>query len=562
MTRAGDPTSSSAAQQADAGRLGADRPRRVLLRGGSVYAPGTPFATAALTVGSEIAWIGGEEGAAAHADSVDTVVDLNGRLVTPGFVDAHVHLAATGFALESLDLSGARSPREALDALAAAADRSTGSIVLAFGWDETTWTEPRALSLEEVDRAVGQRAAYLSRVDSHSAVVSSGLLRHDPSISKREGWHGDGRVERDAHHAARQVTHRLQSPADRERALRRALDTAASRGITSVHELNAPHIAPFSDFAAIAAITALPAPEVVGYWGERLGGEGLESDGALPLAGFAGDLTVDGAIGSRTAALHAPYADSDTSGHLYLTRDEVAEHVEFCTRRGVQAGFHVIGDRALAETVDGLLGAEQAVGTDAFVAARHRLEHVEMPTPEQVAVLARLGVVASVQPAFDAAWGGAGRLYETRLGAQRARPMNPFGSMARAGVVLAFGSDSPVTPLDPWGGVRAAAFHCEPSERLPVKAAFSAATRGGHRARRDDAAGVLAPGAEATYAVWEVEPLSVQTPGERVATSSIDPRAGVPELPDLQPDAALPRCALTVVAGSVVYDALDGGGDR
>ena len=538
---------------------------RVLLRGGSVYAAEVPFATAMLTVEDEVAWIGDEDGAAAHADTADAIVALDGRLVTPGFVDAHVHLAATGFALESLDLSGVGSRGEALDALAAGADRSTGQVLLAFGWDETTWVEPRALTREEVDRAVGEQAAYVARVDSHSAVVSSGLLRHDPSITEREGWHGDGRVERDAHHAARQVTHRLQTPADRDRALSRALDAAASRGITSVHELNAPHIAPFSDFAAIAAITARsPAPEVVGYWGELLGGRGLETDpdgdSPQPLAGFAGDLIVDGAIGSRTAALHEPYADADTSGHLYLTRDQVAEHVAFCTRRGLQAGFHVIGDRAMTETVAGLVAAEDMTGTDAMVAARHRLEHVEMPTPEQLAVLARLGVVASVQPAFDAAWGGAGRLYETRLGAERARPMNPFASMARAGVVLAFGSDSPVTPLDPWGAVRAATYHCEPSERLTPAAAFEAATRGGHRARGDDTAGVLTTGAAATYAVWDVDgPLRLGTPDAGTAATGEPAAAAV--LPDLHPDAVLPRCARTVVAGVAVYDAssLDGG---
>ena len=538
-----------------------DTSARVLLRRGSVYSPGAPFATAVLTVGSEVAWVGDEEAAATYVDTADAVVDLDGRLVTPGFVDAHVHLASTGFALESLDLSGSRSLVEALEALSRYAAERPGGVLQAFGWDETRWPEGRPMTRGEVDRAVGERAAYLSRVDSHSAVVSSELLRADPTIASREGWSADGRVERDAHHAVRAAIHRLQSPGDREHALRRALAAAAARGITSVHELNAPHIAPFSDFAALARIAAEGiVPEVVGYWGELLGGEALTAGDGLPdagveLHGFAGDLTVDGAIGSRTAALHAVYADADTAGHLYLDREQVADHVEFCTRQGVQAGFHVIGDRALSETVAGLTAAAERVGTDAVVAARHRLEHVEMPTADDLSALARLGVVASVQPAFDAAWGGPGELYETRLGPTRALPMNPFGSMARAGIVLAFGSDSPVTPLDPWGAVRAAAFHHEPSERLTARAAFSAATRGGHRARRDDTGGVLAPGAPASYAVWDVPtPLTVQVPDDRVTAWSTDPRAGVPVLPDLHPDIELPRCVRTVVTGTPVYD--------
>ena len=139
-----------------------------------------------------------------------------------------------------------------------------------------------------------------------------------------------------------------------------------------------------------------------------------------------------------------------------------------CTERDLQAGFHVIGDRAMAETVAGFETAADKLGEDAVIRARHRLEHVEMPTPEGIAALARLGVVASVQPAFDAAWGDAGELYERRLGVDRAHPMNPFGSMHRAGVVLAFGSDSPITPIDPWAGVRAAAYHHAEDERMTV----------------------------------------------------------------------------------------------
>jgi predicted amidohydrolase YtcJ len=147
-----------------------------------------------------------------------------------------------------------------------------------------------------------------------------------------------------------------------------------------------------------------------------------------------------------------------------------------------------------------------------------------------------------------------GQLYERRLGERRAAAMNPFASMHRAGVALAFGSDSPVTPFDPWGAVRAAAFHHDDAERLTVRAAFNAHTRGGHRARRSDEAGVLRPGAEATYAVWELaSDLTVQTPDARVASWSTDLRAGVPVLPDVHPHAELPTCVQTVVGGRVVY---------
>ncbi len=139
--------------------------------------------------------------------------------------------------------------------------------------------------------------------------------------------------------------------------------------------------------------------------------------------------------------------------------------------------------------------------------------------------------------------------------------MNPFAAFGAAGVVLAFGSDSPVTPLGPWAAVRAAAFHRTPGSRITVRAAFAAHTRGGWRALRPDAAGVpadeqgvLAPGAAATYAVWGAGELVVQTPDSRVAAWSTDERAGVPGLPDLTPGEPLPACLRTVVRGATVYD--------
>jgi predicted amidohydrolase YtcJ len=189
-------------------------------------------------------------------------------------------------------------------------------------------------------------------------------------------------------------------------------------------------------------------------------------------------------------------------------------------------------------------------------AATVRVEHAEMVDDGHVAALARLGVVASVQPGFDAAWGGTDGMYAHRLGVERAVPMNPFGRMSGAGVVLAFGSDAPVTPVDPWGGVRAAAFHRTAGSRMTVRAGFAAHTRGGWRAlgRAGAESGVLAPGEVASYAVWRVGELVVTTPDARVAAWSTDERAGVPGLPDLTPGRPSPECVRTVVAGRVVHD--------
>lgn len=484
-----------------------------------------------------VAWIGDEDGAAAQIDSATQVVDLAGALVTPAFVDAHVHLSQTGLALDGVDLSSASSRVEMLDLLAVRARRDGSSVILGFSWDDSGWAEPGPPTSAEIDRAVGDRPAYASRVDGHSAVLSSALAVRAPRLADAEGWDGTGRVERDAHHIARDAAQALIGETQRRQALRRALDHAASLGLGCVHEISAPHINPPSDLAAIRDLAAVQATiTVVPYWGEL---HAIDRAVELGCVGAAGDLCMDGSLGSRTAALSSAYSDADTSGHAYLTADEVREHVSACTRAGLQAGFHAIGDAGVSAAVQGIAASAGELGANAIIAARHRIEHLEMVTSDQVRRLAELGVVASVQPAFDAAWGGTDGMYARRVGA-RAIGMNPFSSLARAGVAMAFGSDSPVTPLDPWGGVRAAVNHRTAAEQLSMQQAFAAHTAGGwHAAHR--VGGVLTIGAPATYAVWELD-----TDGEHSASAD--------ELLRYLGEAPTPACVRTVVDGVIVFD--------
>lgn len=532
---------------------------RILLRGGYVHTPGSnstgPHPTAICVENGHVVWTGDDDASTHVVDAADRVVELEGRLVTPAFVDSHVHLSQTGIAASSVDFSGTTSLLEALDALAAHARTPHTPVVLGLNWDETRWPENRPPTREEVDRAVEGRPAYLARVDAHSAVVSSAFVDRMPRLVDTDGWSPEGLVSREANIVAREAVFGLLPDSAHEDAIARALHEAASRGIGMVHENGAPGDSPAEDFARIRKVReAQPwLPEVVGYWGAL---DGVDEALALGCSGAAGDLCVDGAVGSRTAAMRAPYTDDPaTRGALYLTAEQVARHVVACTRAGIQAGFHVIGDAAADETVEGFLRAAEVVGEQALVRARHRLEHLEMVDPQQMQLLASYGVTASVQPAFDAWWGGTDDLYAQRLGVERSLRMNPLASMQRAGMALAFGSDSPVTPMDPWGAVRAAAWHHNEAERITVRAAFNAHTRGGWRAAARDEGGVIDLGTPASIAVWDVPgDLVVQTPDERIAAWSTDPRAGVPHLPDLHPDQDLPTCVMTLVHGQVAYE--------
>ncbi|MGH8970696.1 MAG: amidohydrolase, partial [Actinomycetes bacterium] len=439
---------------------------RTLYRNGHVLSPEHPDATALVVEDRMVAWLGtdGPDG-----DGCDDVVDLDGALVTPAFVDAHVHATSTGLALTGLDLTGCTSLGECLARLEAFARLRRGGVVLGHGWDETGWPERRAPTRQELDRASYGGVVYLSRVDVHSAAVSSALLAAAPEARGAYGFADTGHVTTEAHHLVRRVARESVSPGQRREAQRTTRRHAAAAGIGCFHELGGPDISSAEDFRGVLALAAEePGPDVVGYWGE-LGA--VDTVRQLGARGAAGDLFADGAIGSHTAHLRRPYADADHTGHGYLTAAQVRDHVVACTEAGLQAGFHAIGDGALEAVVAGLTEAAGTLGVAAVRAARHRLEHAEMVWPGAIEVLAKLGVVASVQPAFDRLWGGTEGMYAERLGAERAVTLNPFAALAAAGVVLAFGSDTPVTPLDPWGTVRAATRHHVAAQRMSVPAA-------------------------------------------------------------------------------------------
>jgi predicted amidohydrolase YtcJ len=491
---------------------------RTLLADGRIHGGSTGM----LVEDGVIAWLGTGEPPAA-----DVVVSLGGALVTPAFVDAHVHATSAGLLRTGLDLTGCGSLADCLDAVGDRARAEPAALLWGHGWDETAWPENRPPSRPELDAVAGATPVYLSRVDVHSALVSTALVDRAPGARTAAGWSPTAPLTREAHHHVRRAALDSITPEQRRAAQLAFLRHAASMGVACVHECGGPDISGTDDFADLLALSG-ELPEVVGFWGER----GVPVGAAR---GLAGDLFVDGALGSRTAALHQPYTDRpDTRGARYLDAEEIAAHLVACTEAGVPGGFHVIGDAAVAAVVEGFARAEKRLGADALRAARHRLEHLEMVDADQAARLAGYGVVASVQPLFDAYWGGSGGMYEQRVG-DRAVAMNPFRTLHEAGVELAFGSDAPVTAVDPWAAVRAAVHHHTPGSGVSPDVAFAAHTVGGWRAAgvTDPLAGCLAVGAPATYAVWAAPAL-----------------AG--DLPRL--DRPLPTCLRTVHNGTTIFE--------
>lgn len=491
-----------------------------------------------------VTWVGPDGPAQALYPDAE-VIDLDGAFVAPAFVDAHVHVTASGLLLDGLDLRGCPSLACCLgmvaDQVQAGAPAGGPLLLWGHGWDEMDWPERRPPTRAELDEAAGDTPVYLSRIDVHSALASTALVDLAPAARAASGWSDTGPLTADAHHHVRDAALRALDGTQRRASQRAFLRHVAARGVAAVHECAGPEISGLDDLADLLAVAAEGGmPEVVAYWGEV-------TDPAvaakLGVAGLAGDLFVDGALGSHTAWLRQPYVDLPADrpggavGNTYLKAERITEHLIACTRARVPAGFHAIGDAAVATVVDGLLAAERTLGTPALAACGHRVEHLEMVTAEQARVLARCGVIASVQPGFDAAWGGHEGMYAAWLGADRASGMNPYATLAAAGVTLAFGSDAPVTPVDPWATVRAAVHHHTPGSGLSPRAAFDAHTRAGWWAGgvRDGVTGTLTPGAPATYAVWRAAEF-------------------VGGLPSVDPEAEPPVCLRTVLRGEVIYE--------
>jgi predicted amidohydrolase YtcJ len=230
----------------------------------------------------------------------------------------------------------------------------------------------------------------------------------------------------------------------------------------------------------------------------------------LGLTSVGGDLPADGSIGARTAALMEPYADRDAAGALYLEPDAMAEFFHAGHRAGLQVGIHAIGDRAIEQVIatwERVYHALDSRERRHFRARRHRIEHVEMASADHVERAAMLGLAVSVQPTFDAVWGGPGQLYEVALGVERAHAMNPFRTMLERGLEVGAGSDSPITALDPMGSIAACEAHHDPSERLTRLEAIRLHTVGGARlGHQEDKKGSLAPGMHADFAAFDDDP--------------------------------------------------------
>ena len=442
----------------------------------------------------------------------DEVVDLPGTTIVPGFIDAHVHLSGTGLEMEGLDLSGARS-REEVVALARDRVAARPGPTLGLGMDETRWLSPELPGLQELDAASAEPLVLL-RADGYLSIANTAAIEASgvealEGAARDAGGRPTGLLRGEANAAVQLWYFESLSVEEIAAAQLRACERAASRGITCVHEMAIPDKRGRRDVEILLLQSDDLAVDVVTYIADR---ELPYVVGDLLQTRVGGDLFLDGSIGARTAALLKPYADGDGSGSLAYEDDELAEFLHNAHLSSLQTGVHVIGDAAIDQALrvwERVYHALDSRGRRHFRARRHRLEHFEMAAIEQIERAAAIGRAVSIQPAFDAFWGGTGAMYERRLGHDRAWTMNPFRSMLERGLEVGAGSDSPVTPLDPMYGVWALENHHDPAQRLGREAAIRLFTVGAARLAHLEKKGRLEPGSSADFAAYDADPFEV-----------------------------------------------------
>lgn len=431
-------------------------------------------------------------------------IDMAGATILPAFADAHVHLTDTGYFLGARDLSGVTSYEAFFDAVSRIPNDD--GVVLAGQYDDALWSDGRTADARPLERFHAGRRAMLTRIDGHSCIVNRAALEWLALPANLEGIELDargaptGRLRLVANWTAQGRFLEAMPLAQRREAERAAVALALSRGALHLHaQLYGFEREQYAH--EIDALRALPArmypkicePEPA--LAEELG---------LPYIG--GDVMLDGSLGSRTAALGRPYADDASRGSLRLRDADLYAFFSEAERCGIAAGVHAIGDAAVEQCVS--TWERVLNGRPSPRATRHFIEHFECASPAHVDACARMGIYLSMQPPFDAQWGGSGGMYERRLGTERMRAMNPLASIAHAGIVLCGGDDSPVCPLDPLAGMQAAIAHHEASQRLTVDEALAAYTVNPARlAYAEKETGNLALGLVADLVVLDRDPL-------------------------------------------------------
>lgn len=456
-----------------------------------------------------IAAVGSTQGMLRLRTSASRVVDLQGKTVLPGLIDSHAHAFLTGVGLIAAQLGAATTVAEVCDAIRARAAVTTpGKWVYGMGCLPWALREQRFPGLAELDRAAPENPVYIAAATFHSGAANSPgmrLIAPEPDLPGLERDPATGEptgsfLSDTAHFFAVGRAYTGLSDAEIAALYRQTASLAASKGVTTLHCLDGQFVEGDKDVTVLRQLAPeLPVHTVLMY-------QTMDVDRVLELGlpRIGGCLTLDGSAFDHTALYYEPYADDPARcGDLYIPEDTVRAFVMKAHRAGLQIGMHAIGDRAVDILVNAYTEAQEAYPRED---CRHRVEHFITPTESAVEKAGRLGLALMMQPIFTYGWNAE---YIYFLGAERAERSDPFGQLCRSGHVVAGGSDSPVTEIDPLLGIQSAVNNPNPLRRASVEDALRMFTiNGAWAAFEEKEKGTLEAGKLADIAVIDRDPFA------------------------------------------------------
>lgn len=554
----------------------------LILLNGDIYTGDSsrPRAQALAARDEIIISVGSSDEIARLKDSKTRVVDLHGQFAMPGFNDAHVHLVNAGFAKLTVNLEGAKSLAEMQQRIRERLkDFKSGEWITGRGWDHTLWPEKQFPTRGDLDAVSRDHPMFFSRVDGHVAVVNSRALElakitratPDPPAGKfvRDAATGEpnGMLEEDS--AMDRVVKIIPpfTAAQRRRAIEMALAETSSFGVTSIQDNSEnQQFALYEEFRDGRSPDGKPAPAAPALVDLPIYRD-LRREGKLPLRitewlPFNAPVAVlenlrrewgttdpwvktgalkgflDGSLGSRTAAMLAPYSDdAETSGILRVDPAQLKQMAVARDAAGFQIALHAIGDRANRLALDAYAAIREANG---LRDRRDRIEHAQIIALDDIPRFASLGVIASMQPCHlldDERWA------ESRIGSERVKGGYAWNSLEKSGARLAFGTDYPVESVNPLRGLYACATRelpgggpaggWQPQEKLPIETCIREYTAGAAYAEFEEKRkGKLAPGMFADIVVFPVD-ITRLAPRELINA----------------------KVSMTIAGGRIVYDA-------
>jgi len=468
----------------------------------------TRFTALAVECG-KITVVGTDEDVAQFIAEGWDVRDMKGKTVLPGFIDAHQHLGLTGQVLNGLDLRSTESLGDILDKVRDAVPATPANAwVLGYAMNELNLAEGRLPLKEDLDEVCPDKPVMLVHASWHLCVLNSkGLELLDlpeglPGMDVR-GGEPTGVVRDPGALTHVFPTVNTLMPRDVKIAsFKAACEAALRQGITTLHCLEGGEFGPGDTRIAVECRHELPVNTVI--WNQVMD---IPETIALGLPRIGGCICADGAMSAHTAALLEPYTDQpDNLGTLNFSQQTMDDFIMEAHKAGLQVAIHCETDGAIEQVLSAM---EKAIAAHPRDDHRHRIEHCEIPTLDQVERMGRAGIIASMQPAFFphlVTWED----YEAWFGPERMRWIHPYRTMLDHGIRMCGGSDGPITPYSPLVGIQAAVLHPVEQERLtPLEAIRMFTLDAAYAGFEEKLRGSIEPGKVADLVILRQDPTTL-----------------------------------------------------